>query len=116
MIGKVSQIEQLGELLRRAHLRQEAISSNIANVNTPNYKTIDVEFSKVLMSTMSNQAGNSTPNIIEVGGLLERQDGNNVDMDRELAKLTKNSLQFQTLNQVVASKLGLYRSAITGRS
>ena len=54
--------------------------------------------------------------VFEIDSLQSRQDGNNVDIDMELAKLTKNALKYQTFTQLLASKLGMYRSAISGRS
>lgn len=54
--------------------------------------------------------------IFEVEGLTNKQNFNNVDMDRELSNMTKNSLAFQTYSQLMASKIGAYRAAISGRS
>lgn len=114
MIGNLSQVDQLSALMQQSQLRHQVISSNIANVNTPGYTTRDVRFDQVLdglKSAMSPQA-----EIYDELGLTIRQDGNNVDLDHELAKLTKNSLAYQTYSQIVASKLGSYRAAISGRT
>lgn len=54
--------------------------------------------------------------IFEVEGLTNKQNFNNVDMDRELSNMTKNSLAFQTYSQLMANKIGAYRAAISGRS
>jgi len=54
--------------------------------------------------------------IFEVDGLKNSQNGNNVDMDRELSSMSKNALAFQTYSQLMASKIGAYRTAISGRS
>ena len=113
MIGKLSQVDQLSTLLQQSQKRHEVISSNIANVNTPLYRTQDVRFDQILSEL--NAATKAQGELFDVKGLVARQDGNNVDLDNELAKLTKNALAYQTYSQVVASKLGTYRAAITGR-
>ena len=112
MIGNLSHIDQLNTLLRQGQMRHEVISSNIANVNTRNFKAKEIEFGDVL----SQLTGKSEGEIVEIEGLVARQDGNNVDMDKELSKLTKNSLAYQTFAQIVASKLSTMRTAISGRS
>ena len=129
MIGNLSQIEQLGELLRQSQIRHEVISGNIANVNTPGYQSREVVFSDVLsdaqrnssagINSGSHQNRNSVnlqagAEVIETAGLVDRMDGNNVDIDQQLAKLTDNALNYQTYSQLISSKLGLYRAAIRG--
>ncbi|MEE2639364.1 MAG: flagellar basal body protein [Planctomycetota bacterium] len=114
MIGNLSQIEHLSALMQHSQTRQEVISSNIANVNTPMYKTQDVRFEEVLENL--GKGIRQQAEVYDVEGLTVRQDGNNVDLNHELAKLTKNVLAYQTYSQVVASKLGTYRAAITGRA
>lgn len=114
MIGKLSQIDQLSALMHQSQLRHQVISSNIANVNTPKYTTKDIQFDQVLDNIKSSMAPQGE--VYDEQGLTVRQDGNNVDLDHELAKLTKNSLTYQTYSQIVASKLGTYRAAISGRT
>ena len=115
MIGKYSQIDQLGALLNQSQARHEVISSNLANVNTPNYQTKEIRFDDVLSRVTGVGQSGDSGKIYKVEGLAARQDGNNVDVDHELSKLTRNALTYQTYTQVIASKLGTYRSAITGR-
>jgi flagellar basal-body rod protein FlgB len=87
----------------------------MANVDTPGYHTLDVNFKQALM-----QAGNGssdvtlTPVVSEVHGLLERPDGNNVDLDRESLLLAKSQLQYQLGTQLVKSQFHQLLSAING--
>jgi len=115
MIGKLSQIEQLGALLRQSEVKHQVVSSNIANVNTPHYKSKHVSFDEVLKSISQGQDPAKQAQVILTEGLVERQDGNNVDIDREMAELTKNAINYQTYTQLLTNKLGMYRSAISGR-
>ncbi len=114
MIGKLSQIEQLNALMRRSQAAHGVVSANIANVNTPNYRAQEVQFDQTLAEAI--RSGNDSINTVDVAGLMDRQDGNNVDIDRELAQLTKTELEYQTYTQIIASQLGMYRTAITGRT
>ena len=58
--------------------RQKLVASNIANADTPGYQTKDIDFESELQSQLTG----SKPNVIEVSGLKNKNDGNNVDMDR----------------------------------
>ena len=63
--------QRLERYLDRISLRQSLTASNIANADTPGYKTKDIDFQSELAS------------IIEAPGLVTRNDGNNVNVDRE---------------------------------
>ena len=114
MTGKLYQVDMLSGLLQQSEMRQKTISQNIANVNTPGYRSMEVRFTDELDKIRSG-AGAASSELVESEGLHVRQDGNNVDIDQQLAKLTKNSLQFETYSHLLAAKLSMLRSAITGQ-
>lgn len=111
-----------------ASIRQEVISHNIANVNTPNFRKSGVEFEDLLAreiygdepeegklqmtrtrdSHMPHKplAYHAEPNIVEEMTTIMRTDDNNVDIDIEMATLAKNQLYFNAL----ATQLGGYVS------
>ena len=60
------------------------------------------------------KSGSAEFNIEYVQGLPTRNDGNNVDMDRELANLKKNALAHQTLTQLLGTQIGIMQRAISG--
>jgi len=70
--------------------RQGLVASNVANVDTPGYRTRDVDFQAELQR--AQEAG---PQVEEVPGLVERPDGNNVSLDREGLLLAQTQLQFR---------------------
>src|ERR1700745_2925528 len=70
--------------------RQKLVASNIANVDTPGYKTRDIDFQFEFMS----QVEGGPPNVVETPGLITKNDGNNVSMDREARLLAENALRF----------------------
>jgi flagellar basal-body rod protein FlgB len=71
--------------------RQKLVASNIANADTPGYKTQDIDF----QSEFSNAMSGLTPNVVEPQNLPSKTDGNNVDLDREARLLSENAVRFQ---------------------
>ena len=91
--------------------RQQLTASNIANADTPGYKTRDIDFAGEL------QRANAQPASVEVSGLSVRNDGNNVSVDREARNLAENSLRFQIATQFLQGQIRITRAAIQeGRS
>ena len=114
-----SQLGLLQQLLNATEMRHRVIGQNVANVNTPGFTRLDVDFEAELAqrlgSSGSSDLGNLEPTIREDFSSPRRADGNNVDIDKEMGQLNKNALLYQTYSQVLASKLSLMRSAITGQ-
>ncbi|MDP4092156.1 MAG: flagellar basal body rod protein FlgB [Bacillota bacterium] len=113
-------------------MRNGAISQNIANVDTPGYKRVDVPFEDYLSKAMDNAgtsdtvSGGYTPvDAVDVdnidlkvqtdnsSSLSMRIDGNNVDPDSEMAALAKNSIRYNVLIQSMNSEFRRLRTAIT---
>ena len=88
--------------------RQKLVASNIANADTPGYKTRDIDFQFEFMSLAKGDA----PNVIETTGLAVRNDGNNVDMDREARLLAENAIRFNLASNLAKSQLRIVRLAI----
>ncbi|HET7522091.1 MAG TPA: flagellar basal body rod protein FlgB [Bacillales bacterium] len=110
-------VSGLEKALDRTVLRQKAISQNIANVDTPGYKAKRVVFKDELDRRL--QAYRTNPRHFQfstssAGGAYIREEtdtafnnnGNNVDMDREMAALAKNQIQYYAL---VAKLNGTFR-------
>ena len=112
-------MDLLSRLLSAASLRHDVIAQNIANVNTPGFQTLEVNFEDALQEALaaSNEAS-ATGVFPQVGvgkGGIERADGNNVDIDLEISRLQKNTLYFKVFTQLLAGELSQFRSAIAGR-
>lgn len=107
----------------------EAISNNIANVDTPGYKRKQVSFRRELSNLLENRnelavtnkkhiAINSKDlNSFQAKVTTEentsiRNDDNNVDIDAEMAMLAKNTLEYQALSQRISSKFKSLQSVI----
>lgn len=98
-------LEQYMDLLSA---RQKLVASNIANIDTPGYKTRDIDFQFEFMSMLK---GNN-PNMVEVPGLVVKNDGNNVNLEREARLLSENALRFTLASSLLRGELQAVRSAI----
>jgi len=120
-------IDLMGRILGAKWLRNQVISNNIANVDTPNYKRYDVSFESLLQSKLGQKRlelkatnhrhirtrlDDLTPKIYRETGSSVRQDGNNVDIDKEMAKLAENALAYDILTEQIKTKFKLLSSAI----
>jgi flagellar basal-body rod protein FlgB len=116
MTVKPSQFDALHRIVTLTDLRHEVISQNLANVNTPGYKRLDVSFEDIAASFSSPRGQrDGSASVCEDEGLPVRADENSVDIDKEIAQLGKNEMLQQTIVHVLAKKLGMMQSAITGR-
>ena len=105
MLQRVAgQLERYMDLLS---VRQKLVASNIANADTPGYRTQDIDF----QSEFLNAAG-GPPRATEVNELPVKNDGNNVSLDRESRLLAENALRFQLAAQLMKSEIRVVRSAI----
>jgi flagellar basal-body rod protein FlgB len=92
----MNRMEQLCEYLDLAAFRQRLIASNLANVDTPGYRTRDINFESEMRRAENRlEAETPAPRVFEVQGLIERPDGNNVNLERESLLLAQTQLQFR---------------------
>jgi flagellar basal-body rod protein FlgB len=107
-----AQADLLGRFLDLAAKRQSLITSNIANVDTPGYRTKDIDFQGELSRALQGQVDQTEPFVQEVPGLVTRPDGNNVSVDREGMLLSEVQLQFGIAEQLLKSQFRNLRLAI----
>jgi flagellar basal-body rod protein FlgB len=98
----------LGAYLTYLTRRQEVVASNIANADTPGYKTKGVEMPGDFTSVFAQ----FTPMVADAAGLPSRNDGNNVSIDRESRLLAENDIRFNLATQLMRDKIKDLRSAI----
>jgi len=108
--------EALGKFLDLTSDQMKLTASNVANVDTPGYKTQGMDFGSAFAQAMKNLDGTSSAAVNEqvgdVDGLVARPDGNNVSMDRESMQLAKEQLQFRTAVALLKSEYSEMMSAI----
>ena len=89
--------------------RQKLVAANIANLDTPGYHTRDLDFQGEFQS-----AAGLTPEVVQVAGLPVKNDGNNVNLDRESRLLAENALRFQLASSLMRAQIHTLESAING--
>ena len=108
----------LTQLLSASEQRQQVLSHNIANVNTPGYRRLELDFESALAEEIRRggkaMGAPAEGTIRQTGGLPVRADGNNVDIDMEIGQLSKNALLQQTYLQLMSTDLGQMRRAMEG--
>lgn len=112
-------VNLLEKMLDVSATKHKVIANNIANINTPGYKKMEVSFAeqleKVIKDTSANKFDAIQPKIVvskEDTNQAVRNDGNNVDMDKEVSALMKNTLSYNVYTQLLAKKMELVKSAI----
>jgi len=98
------QLERYMDLLSA---RQKLVASNVANADTPGYRTQDIDF----QSEFLNATG-GPPRVTEVGDLPVKNDGNNVVMERESRLLAENAFRFNLASNLMRGEIRRVRSAI----
>jgi flagellar basal-body rod protein FlgB len=107
----------LERVLDVSALRHQVIATNLANVDTPGYRTRDLRpFADDIERAMAGEEEEPsfTPVAYEIRGLLERPDGNNVSVERESLLLAQNQLRFQVAAQFLKAEFHRLSSAING--
>jgi flagellar basal-body rod protein FlgB len=95
-MADVSMLQVLSGYLKVASDRQQVIVANMANVDTPGYHTRDINFHQAMQEVMNPDGEPQLESTsLEIQGLPERADGNNVNIDRESMLLSETQLQYQ---------------------
>ncbi|HBS60033.1 MAG TPA: flagellar basal body rod protein FlgB [Firmicutes bacterium] len=121
----------LEKSLSAASLRQRVMANNIANANTPGFKKSDVVFEDLLSRALNGgpvlqqvrtherhlskdaaSAAQVQPQIVGSNATAVRNDGNNVDVEAEMANIAQNNLYYNALAQQVSGKLNALKTAI----
>lgn len=122
-------ISTLEHALDYSSAKQKVISQNIANVDTPNYKAKDVSFQAVFQDVMeqSFEASKSDsrhydfssrpsrlPGIINKQNVNYNENGNSVDLDKEMADMATNQIYYNAVTERINGKFNTLQSVIRG--
>ncbi len=127
--GAYAYVDLLTSAADYSWTRNDVISSNIANVDTPNYKRQDVSFESILSNAVG-KAGSSSNNLTETirnmdynsitptiytdnSELSYRLDGNNVDIDTEEVELASNQLYYEGVLDGINQNFARIKTALT---
>jgi flagellar basal-body rod protein FlgB len=127
-ISDKSIMAALGRQMTIAVRKQAVTAGNLANVDTPGYRTREASFDDVLDGQLPQSdrlavthtghlpgslVAGASQDVREVEGLVVRRDGNNVELDRELLRMTRASGDFAAAQTALAAKFRLIRYALT---
>ena len=124
-------LKALASAIKFREMRQEIISSNVANSETPGYKAKRLDFESALARALdvdgemgmkaengqhydvgSGGFDNLQPELINDPNGIVSEDGNTVDREAEMAKMTENKIMYDALVQLVNKKMGLMKYAV----
>jgi flagellar basal-body rod protein FlgB len=118
-------IQSLRLAMDDAAIRHQAIASNIANVNTPGYRRMDVSssfeqsFSDALTRLSNGETVGEMPEAkIETAAVQgpARPDGNTVQIEQEMVNMAQNSAKYEFAGQMLAQNYHGLKLAISGQS
>lgn len=103
-------------------LRQEAINNNLANLETPGYKRVDLapnfeqELEKATASKDAQQISSLSPSLtVDTTAKASGKDGNTVNLEQELMRMNQNAMTHSLETQMVSNMLAKMRLAIKGQ-
>src|SRR5215831_11255650 len=105
-------VEVLEHFLDLTAHRQGLIASNISNIDTPGFRTRDLDFRQEVLKMLQSPTDKPKPLPREVKNLMERPDGNNVNLDREGLLLAQTQLQFRMGIQLIKEEFHRIQMAI----
>ena len=108
MIDPVS--DDLQKYMDLVSTRQKLAAANIANADTPGYRTRDIDFQFEFETLQPGEK----PDIVEVPDLKVKNDGNDVSLDRESRMLAENALRFRLASSLLKDKFSMIRQALQG--
>ncbi len=111
--------------------RHRAIANNVANVDTPGFKGKEVPFERQLqlaldrrqpvtlvrtdpqhLTAFGSRGSEMAPEVVSTHNSTLRNDGNNVDIDREMVKLADTTIKYNAISHLMSTRLSLLRSII----
>ncbi len=108
-------MEGLARALDLREERQRVLTQNIANADTPGYRARELDFRQALEAAFGEGSGTDkgpgAPIVNDPDGIL-REDGNTVDLDRQMVKLSTNAGSYRVLSRILARKFDMVRMAI----
>jgi len=114
-------------------LRQQVTASNIANADTPGFRSTQVRFESILQRALALRSGELSlvrtdprhllpggldpaqvePQLVELRSTRMRNDGNNVDIDYEMGLLAETTLRYNAVSEALARRLAIQRLIAT---
>jgi len=118
-MAKTGMVELLEAGLRAEALRQKAVANNIANLQTPGYRRMDVKFEQLLAKAL--ESGNEVDTdgieaeIFQPKNTAVNPNGNDVNLEAETGELIKNSMRQKAFIRILGKKYSQIDLAVNSR-
>jgi flagellar basal-body rod protein FlgB len=107
-MSKINEIfDVIGAGINAEALRQKTIANNVANLQTPGYRRLDVKFQDVLAKAIESGAPNLDgvePEVFQANETPVKSNGNDVNLEMEVGQMVKNSLRYKALVMMLDKK------------
>ena len=115
-MSKTNIIEVLEAAIGAESLRQKAIASNVANMQTPGYRRIDVKFEKLLSKAMDSDGyidlEEAEPELYQPKNTKVKSNGNDVNLEVEVGEMVKNTIRHKLYVRLLDKKYKGINAAI----
>ncbi len=114
----------LERIIQQTNRRHGVLASNIANVDTPNYRAKDVSFGQILGNEMGmattnpkhlSGAGLNSVEMVTAEDTQPWADKNNVEMDMEVAKMTENGMKYEAAITLLTKQVQMFKAGLRTR-
>ncbi|HPO14040.1 MAG TPA: flagellar basal body rod protein FlgB [Candidatus Hydrogenedentes bacterium] len=115
----------LVQAMKTAELNHRVLSQNIANVDTPNYNSVNLDFQKTLRAAIEGRGGfalrTDRPRHLDFSenrpeferlAFLSKNDYNKVDLDEQMAKLSENTGNYTTYAALLSKRFEMVKSML----
>jgi len=110
-------IQILQRMLDLTAERHRVLANNLANINTPGFKRMDLQFGNDLAAAVKEGSlARLDVDATEDTSAPVRPDGNSVQLETELSEVSKNAMLHQMVLGVLSQRMGIMRTAVTGRA
>jgi len=118
-MSKTGTVELIEAGLRAEALRQQAIANNVANLQTPGYRRLDVDFKRLLAKALESggefDIEELEPEVYQPKNTAVKPNGNDVNLENEVGELVKNNLRQKALIRLLNKKYSQIDQAINIR-
>lgn len=100
--------DAIGAGMKAENLRQKTIASNVANLETPGYRRVQVQFEDMLSKALESSGGaeidDIEPLVFQPKNTAVKSNGNDVSWEAEVGQMVKNSLRYKTYVRLLQKK------------
>ncbi|MGA2093756.1 MAG: flagellar basal body rod protein FlgB [Sedimentisphaerales bacterium] len=118
-MAKTGIVELLESGLKAETMRQQAMANNVANIQTPGYRRIDVQFEKLLAKALESgdevDAEEIEPKLYQPKNTAVNTNGNDVNLEDEIGEMVKNSLRYKAFVRLMSKKFSQIDEAVNNR-